>query len=74
MNEPRAVILVYSTSYAIRIDKVLRGVGISSQLIPVPRHLGSDCGVCVCIARKHKEAADVVLSAAHVDIVGMVDL
>ncbi len=74
MKEPSAVILVHSTSYAIRVEKVLKGVGILSRLIPVPRHLGSDCGVCVCIAQAHKEAAGQALSTAQVDIVGVHDI
>lgn len=44
-----AVILVDSTSHAMRIENFLLKEGIQSKLIPVPRHLSSDCGVCVRI-------------------------
>jgi uncharacterized SAM-binding protein YcdF (DUF218 family) len=59
MMMPRAhtVILVYSTSHALRAEKLLHKVGITSKLIPVPRHLSSDCGVCVRIAQPDREAA-----------------
>ena len=42
-----AVILVDSTSQALRIEKQLNADGLACKLIPVPRHLSSDCGVCL---------------------------
>jgi hypothetical protein len=63
-----AVILVYSTSYALRAEKVLLEAGISCKLIPVPRHLSSDCGVCVRIERADQEAVLQALEAARVEI------
>lgn len=55
MNENFAVILVDSTSHAVRIEKILGQAGIETKLIPVPRHLSSDCGVCVRIDREKKQ-------------------
>lgn len=69
-----AVILVYSTSYAIRAEHVLSQAGISSKLIPVPRHLSSDCGVCVRIQRMDREAAARALEAAQVETEGVHDI
>ncbi len=66
-----AVILVYSTSHALRAEKVLAEVGISCKLIPVPRHLSSDCGVCVRIQRADQETALESLEAARVEIEGI---
>jgi hypothetical protein len=69
-----AVILVYSTSYAIRAEKILHQAGIASKLIPVPRHLSSNCGVCLRIERADKEAAQKALEAAKMEIEGVHDL
>ena len=66
-----AVILVYSTSHALRAEKVLADACASCKLIPVPRHLSSDCGVCVRIRRTDRERALRVLSAAGVEMEGM---
>lgn len=55
MKKNFAVILVDSTSHAIHIEKILGQVGIETKLIPVPRHLSSDCGVCVRIDREKKQ-------------------
>ncbi len=41
------VILVDSTSHAIQLEKLLTAQKILCKLIPVPRYLSSDCGVCV---------------------------
>jgi hypothetical protein len=66
-----AVILVYSTSYALRAEKVLAEAGIPCKLIPVPRHLSSDCGVCVRIEQADQEAALQALQAARVEMEGV---
>lgn len=53
MKSKYTVILVDSTSHALRIEKALELEDITSKLIPVPRHLSSDCGVCVRIQTEH---------------------
>lgn len=69
-----AVVLVYSTSYAIRAEKVLRRAGLRSKLVPVPRHLSSNCGVCLYVKHGDKDAAAEALRAARVDIEGIYDM
>ena len=44
-----AVVLFESVSHALRAEKLIKPVGLSCKLIPVPRHLSSDCGVCLRI-------------------------
>jgi hypothetical protein len=63
-----AAILFFSTSYALRAEKVLHKAGTPCKLIPVPRHLSSDCGVCVRIERTDREAALEALETARVEI------
>ena len=71
MKNEYAVILVYSTSYALRVEKVLAQAGIPCKLIPVPRQISSDCGVCVRIARADQEDALQTVEAAGVEMVGI---
>lgn len=40
-----SVALFYSTSGAIRGEKVAKDAGLEVKLIPTPRHLSSDCGI-----------------------------
>ncbi len=49
MNNQFMVILVDSTSHALRIEQIMVRNEIPCKMIPVPRHLSSDCGVCVRI-------------------------
>ena len=46
---PMGVILFPSVHFALRAEKLVKAKGISHKLIPVPRHLSSDCGVCLRI-------------------------
>ena len=66
-----AVVLVYSTSYALRAEKILAGAAISCKLIPVPRQLSSDCGVCVRIHAADSDAAAQALGEAGVEMQGI---
>jgi hypothetical protein len=74
IGEHYAVVLVYSTSYALRAEKVLGRVGIDSKLIPVPRQLSSDCGVCLRVRRTDRQATRQALEGAGVDIEGIYDI
>ena len=49
------VILFPSIHFALKAEKIIKGKGIPIKLIPVPRHLSSDCGVCLCMPWDKKE-------------------
>ncbi len=66
-----AVILVYSTAHALKAEKVLQRAGIACRPIPVPRHLSSDCGICLRIHREDAAAALKALEEAKVEIEGV---
>jgi hypothetical protein len=44
---PYAVALFSSTSHALMAEKIAKKEGIPCKLIPVPRQLSSDCGICL---------------------------
>ena len=71
MPEERTVILVYSTGHALKAERVLEGMGIGCKLIPVPRHLSSDCGVCLRVDRADAARAGEALRAAGVEVEGV---
>ena len=66
-----AVILVRSTSHAIRIEKLLGEATIPCKLIPVPRQISSDCGVCVRILRADTQAVCQAIEASGIEIEGI---
>ena len=44
---PWEVVLFRSVQHALRAEKLLKEAGIPCKLIPIPRNLSSDCGVCL---------------------------
>ena len=40
-------ILFKAVSYALKAEKILKKEGLPHKLIPVPKHISSDCGVCI---------------------------
>lgn len=59
-----AVILVHSTSHAMRVEKLLQEKGIACKMIPVPRQISSDCGVCIRVLRQDVDAARQAIQGA----------
>lgn len=44
---PWEVVLFQSVHHALRAERLLKAADIACKLIPVPRDLSSDCGVCL---------------------------
>jgi Putative Se/S carrier protein-like len=62
------VILVHTTSAAMRSEKMLLQAGLPVKLIPTPREFSSDCGIAVRFAWEQVELVRAVLSAARVEV------
>lgn len=73
-GERYTVFLVYSTSHALRAEKVLEEAGIDCKLIPVPRQLSSDCGVCVRVRTVDRAATRKAVDRAGLEIEGVHDI
>ena len=52
------VALFDSTSAALLAEKLLKKEGIPFKIIPVPRHISSDCGVCIRFFSVEKEKVE----------------
>jgi len=72
-HDEHIVIIVYSTSHALKAEKVLQKAGITCKLIPVPRQISSDCGVCVRLRRVDQETALQALETSRVEFEGIYD-
>lgn len=44
---PWEVVLFPSVHHALRAERLLKEAGLPCKLIPIPRNLSSDCGVCL---------------------------
>jgi hypothetical protein len=66
-NSDYSVVLFYSTSGAIRAEKLMKEAGLTVKLVPVPRHLSSDCGVCLRFESAHTVRVRSILDGARVE-------
>lgn len=62
------VVLVHTTSAAMRSEKTLVRAGLAVKLIPTPRQFSSDCGIAVRFAWEQAELVKLLLAAARIDI------
>jgi hypothetical protein len=42
-----SVILFKAVSYVLKAEKILKKEGLPHKLIPVPKNISSDCGICL---------------------------
>jgi hypothetical protein len=66
-----SVVLFHSITGALQAEKRLKGKGIATKLIPVPRQLSSDCGVCLRFERKDESEVKTALEEERIDIQGI---
>ncbi len=74
MSDKYGIILVYSTNHALKAEKVLENKGLPHKLIPVPRHISTDCGSCIRVEREQLEKARRLLETAGVGVEGVHEL
>ena len=58
------VALFHSVSHVIKAEKILKEAGIPHKLIPVPRIISSDCGVCLRFLREQRDTIVEALDSA----------
>ena len=58
----------------MRVEKLLQDKGVACKMIPVPRQISSDCGVCVRILRQDIETARQAIQAGAVEIETIQDI
>jgi hypothetical protein len=54
------VVLFKAVSYALKAEKILKKEGLPHKLIPVPKHISSDCGICLMV---HLDVKDKIITA-----------
>jgi len=65
------VVLFDSTQRALKAEKVLKGAGFVIKLIPVPRQISSDCGVCLRFLWGDQADVEEALAANAVEPAGI---
>jgi len=67
MKENYSVVIFYSTSAAIRAESLTQKANLKIKLIPIPRHLSSDCGICLRFNNEDKPKIEKVLRNGKVE-------
>ncbi|MBP6993283.1 MAG: DUF3343 domain-containing protein [Spirochaetes bacterium] len=62
-----SVILFHSSQSAIWTSRLLKKAGLYNKMIPVPRHLSSDCGYCVKIKTEHIPAVVQIVTSSGIE-------
>jgi hypothetical protein len=57
------VALFHSVSHVMKAEKILKEAGIEHKIIPVPKSISPDCGVCVRFVPNLKAAVVDALSS-----------
>lgn len=73
-NITYSAILFLSANHAVRAESVLLKESVNCKMIPVPRNISSDCGVCVRVNRQDKEQALIILSKLKIEVVKTEDI
>lgn len=63
-----SVLIFYTSNHAFRAEKLLKQAELACKLVPVPRHLGSECGVCLRLETATVESALALLKTGRVEI------
>ena len=69
-----SVIMFFSTNNSMWAAKVLKKAGITRKLIPIPRHLSSDCGYCLRILTPDRERIENLLQETGIEFNKIVEL
>jgi len=70
-NIHHSVVLFYSMSGALRAEKLLKEKGLAIKLIPIPRHLSSDCGICLRFDNAEESPIKTILEEGLLEIQGI---
>ena len=63
----RVFVLFFSTNHAMWAEEILTAKGISARVVPVPRHLSSDCGYCLEIPESEAGESEAILKEDSVE-------
>jgi len=67
----QGVVLFASIHFAIRAEKLAKEKGLIVKLIPVPRYLSSNCGVCLRFSWDQKREIEETMIQSGVKMEGI---
>lgn len=73
ISDESIVILFFSNNHVFWAQEIFNERGVAHRIVPVPRHLSSDCGYCIRAARNQKQTVIAILSDEGIEIDQVVD-
>jgi hypothetical protein len=70
-TDPRCAAVMEAIHYVIKGEKILKGAGVSIDVIPVPREISSDCGMALEFSCQDRSRVEKLLLDEGVTIVGI---
>ena len=55
-------------SMVLKAERLLRQAGIGVEAVGVPRHISTDCGICINLAVSDRERVFAILKEANMEI------
>lgn len=65
------IALFHTITDVFRAERVLKGYGFEVQIVPVPRHLSSDCGVAIVARSVNEGRLKDILDSASINYSGL---
>jgi hypothetical protein len=72
-REKRRIVTFHGAYQVLKAEKLLQKEGIAVEAIAAPRHISSDCGICLRLANSDEERACRVLASANMEFGGVHD-
>lgn len=63
-----SVVVFRSTRDAIRADRICKAEKLTARVVPVPKHISSECGMCLKILRDDSSKATELLEKNNINI------
>lgn len=57
-KKPCLIVTFYTTAAAMEMERRCRAQGVPGRLMPTPRALSADCGICWCAAPEDRAAVE----------------
>jgi hypothetical protein len=72
-SEPGKIATFLGTYHVLKAERTLKKEGIEVELIAAPRHISTDCGICIRFGRVDEDQLKAILTNASLEITGIYD-
>jgi hypothetical protein len=72
-NKRKKIVTFFGAYHVLKAERFLKKEGIAVETIAAPRHISTDCGICIRFMPGDEERVKAVLTAAAIDSNGFYD-